>query len=177
MEARKEFHYFTIFNHEKEEAFLRQRHKEGWKFTKVTGIGMYHFEKCDPEDYVYQLDFRNGTEADKDEYLQLFSDCGWEYVFVFAGYSYFRKKASEMTEDEEIFNDNTSKMEMMDRVYKGRLTPLLILFCATLLPQFIVNLSAGNKVAAATSGSALFLYIIVFAVFGINYIKTKNKFK
>ena len=44
MKTKKEFRYFTIFNHEKEEEYLRKQHQHGWKFIRVTGLGMYHFE-------------------------------------------------------------------------------------------------------------------------------------
>ena len=57
MEMKKEWKYFTIFNHEKEEEYLRDQHRAGWKFVKVTGIGFYYFEKSHPEDVVYQLDY------------------------------------------------------------------------------------------------------------------------
>lgn len=57
METRKEFKWFTIFEYEKEQDYLREMHKAGWKFTAVKGFGMYHFEKCVPQDVVYQLDY------------------------------------------------------------------------------------------------------------------------
>ena len=49
MGMKKEWKYFTIFNHEKEEEYLRDQHRAGWKFVKVTGIGFYYFEKCTPQ--------------------------------------------------------------------------------------------------------------------------------
>ena len=55
MEIKKEWKYFTIFNHEKEEEYLRNQHRAGWKFLKVTGISFYHFEKCHPDD-VFDVD-------------------------------------------------------------------------------------------------------------------------
>ena len=48
METKKVTKFYSIFIHEKEEKFLRDMHKSGWKFTKVTGFGKYHFEKCEP---------------------------------------------------------------------------------------------------------------------------------
>lgn len=53
MEVRKEHKYFTIVEHEKEQEYLREKQKAGWKFVKVTGLGTYHFEKCEPEDVIY----------------------------------------------------------------------------------------------------------------------------
>ena len=71
MEKKVVFKYFTIFEHEKEQDFLRKMHKSGWKFVKVTGIGLYHFEKCEPEDVIYQLDYNQEGLAHREEYLQM----------------------------------------------------------------------------------------------------------
>ena len=140
MDTKKQFKWFTIFEYEKEQDYLREMHKAGWKFVKVKGFGMYYFEKCDPKDVVYQLDFNKDGLAHKDEYLKMFDDCGWEYIQDYAGYSYFRKAVSEEGVEEEIFCDEESKFQMMQRVINGRMLPLLILFFTVLLPQFISNL-------------------------------------
>ena len=144
MTTKKEFRWFTIFEYEKEHVYLRQQHQNGWKLVRVTGLGMYHFEQCTPEDVVYQLDYNQEGSANRAQYTQMFADCGWEYILEFVGYSYFRKPAAEMDGEEEIFCDDSSKLAMMERVYKGRLTPLLVLFLACLLPQFLLSLSNGR---------------------------------
>ena len=95
MQVKKQFKWFTIFEYEKEQDYLREMHKLGWKFIKVTGLGMYYFEKCIPQDVVYQLDYNKDGLAHKDEYLKMFDDCGWEYIQDFFGYSYFRKAVAE----------------------------------------------------------------------------------
>ena len=69
----------------------------------------------------------------------MFADCGWEYIQEYAGYSYFRKAVKEMDMEEEIFCDEESRLAMLERVYKGRLLPMLVIFSACLLPQFILN--------------------------------------
>ncbi len=68
---------------------------------------------------------------------KMFDDCGWEYMQDFFGYSYFRKAVAEDSVAEEIFCDEESRFQMMQRVIKGRMLPLLILFFTVLLPQFI----------------------------------------
>ncbi len=171
---KKQFKWFSIFEHEKEEKYLRGMHKTGWKFLKVTGLGVYHFEKCTPDDVVYQLDYNKEGLEQKEEYLQMYSDCGWEHLQEYAGYSYFRKPASEMKGDEEIFCDNESKLQMMERVLKGRMTPLLILFFCCLMPQCVMNISWGNYGVAACLGSIMGLYLIVFLICARAYFKTKN---
>ncbi len=54
-EKKLEARIFTIADWQKEEQYLRKRHKEGWKFVRVSLPGWYHFEKCTPEEVVYQL--------------------------------------------------------------------------------------------------------------------------
>ena len=176
MKTKKEFRYFSIFNHEEEQDYLREQHKKGWKFVKVSGICMYHFEECEPEDVVYQLDF-NQDEANKEEYLKMFADCGWEYMQEYVGYSYFRKPVNEMKEEEEIFCDDSSRLEMLTRVYKGRLLPLLVIFSACLMPQFVLNLANGHVFLSLLMGSIMLVYVAVFAHCAIHYYRKKNNAK
>ena len=175
METKKEFKYFTIFNHEKEENYLREMNKQGWKFVRVGGLGMYRFERSEAENVVYQLDYDPRSKEDRDEYLKMFSDCGWEYIQEYAGYSYFRKPAAQMNGEEHIFNDEESKSAMMERVFKGRLIPLLVIFCAVLIPQFIMNIIMKNYMIAAFFSGILLLYIALFIAFAIGYNKNKRK--
>lgn len=103
MEIKKQFKWFTIFEYEKEQDYLREMHKSGWKFVKVTGLGMYYFEKCVPQDVIYQLDYNKDGLTHKEEYLKMFNDCGWEYIQDYVGYSYFRKTVAEDGIAEEQF--------------------------------------------------------------------------
>lgn len=178
METKKQFKWFTIFEYEKEQDYLRDMHKQGWRFVKVKGLGMYHFEKCTPQDVVYQLDYNKEGLTQKEEYLKMFDDCGWEYIQDYAGYSYFRKAVTENGSAEEIFCDAESRCQMMERVIKGRMTPLLVIFFATLLPQFIFNLLiTHNYLIASFVGSVLAVYIAVFTGCFLKYNQYKNKRK
>lgn len=178
METKKQFKWFTIFEYENEQDYLREMHKSGWKFVKVKGFGMYHFEKCIPQDVVYQLDYNKEGLAHKDEYLKMFDDCGWEYIQDYAGYSYFRKAVAEDGVAEEIFCDEESRLQLMQRVLKGRMLPLLVIFFATLLPQFLINLlSTHNYFIAAFIGGVLAMYIVIFAMCFVKYNQYKDNSK
>ena len=175
METKKQFRIFTIFEYEKEQDYLREMHKSGWKFVRLCGFGMYYFEKCTPEDVVYQLDYNAEGLNNKDEYLKMFTDCGWEYLQDYVGYSYFRKPVSVNGETEEIFCDEESRMQMMERVIKGRMLPLLILFLVILLPQFITNIfTYQNFYITALLGVVILLYAVIFATCAIKYIQYKK---
>ena len=174
METKKELKFFSIAKHKEEEQYLRQQHQAGWKFIKVSGLGVYHFEKCQPEDVIYQLDYNQEGSANKAEYIKMFSDCGWDYLQEYFGYSYFRKPAAEMNGEEEIFSDGNSRLDMMVRVYKGKVLPLLAIFFAVLLPQFVSNLINGNYGIAIVLGVMIIFYIVVLAYFGIRYYRMKK---
>lgn len=178
METKKQFKWFTIFEYEKEQNYLREMHRAGWKFIKVDGLGMYHFDKCTPQDVVYQLDYNKDGRENRDEYLKMFDDCGWEYIQDYAGYSYFRKAVEKDGVAEEIFCDEESKFEMMQRVMRGRMIPLLIIFFLTLLPQFLINLlSTHNYFIASFVGVVLGMYIAIFTTCFIKYIQYKKSRK
>lgn len=152
-DTKTEFRFFTIPEWKKEENYLREQHKNGWEFINVTFIGLYHFKKCEPQDVIYQLDYNPESITQKDEYIQMFRDCGWEYLQNFFGYSYFRKPASEMDGAEEIFCDDASRLDMMKRVFKQRMTPLLCIFFLVIIPQIYIQ-SHVNHILMG------FLYII-----------------
>lgn len=155
---------------------MQEMHRAGWKFVKVTFPGIYHFEKCTPQDVVYQLDYNKDGLAHKDEYLKMFDDCGWEYIQDFVGYSYFRKAVSEDGIAEEIFCDDESRLYMMQRVLKGRLLPLLIMFFLVLLPTFYNNLFITHDyVTAFSTGAVLIFYLLIFITFVVKYNQYKNK--
>jgi hypothetical protein len=177
--TKKECKFFSISQHVKEQEYLRSMHKSGWKLVKTTGLGMYHFEACEPEDVIYQLDYNAEGLANKDEYVQMFEDCGWEYIQEFVGYSYFRKPASKGSDkDEEIFCDDESRALMMERVFKGRLIPLLVIFFVVFIPQFFTNMTTRKNVGITiTLGVMLVAYMSIFVTFTIQYLKLKNKAK
>ena len=78
------FKYFSIAEYEKEEAYLRKMHQQGWKLVKISlrylYVRAYIFEKCQPEDVIYRTDY---DQTGGDAYIQMFADCGWEYLFDF----------------------------------------------------------------------------------------------
>ncbi len=175
MKTKKQFKYFSIFNYEKEQEYLSEMHRHGWKFVKVTGFCIYHFEECEPEEVVYQLDYNQEGIENKDEYVKMFNDCGWEYLQDYVGYSYFRKPADEMNDNEEIFCDDSSRLEMMRRVIKGRVLPLGVIFFCCLLPQFIYSLDDGEYVLAIVSGILVAIYSGLFVRCAMKYFAYKKK--
>ena len=159
----REFRWFMLPDYEKEEEYLREMHKDGWKFTHVTLPGFYHFEKCEPEDVVYRLDYNPQSADKKRDYVRMFEDYGWEYLQDMAQFSYFRKSAAEA--DTEIFSDNASKVDMMRRIFTKRMIPVLVIFFCCMMPNVmnVVRLGITN-----VGPFECILLGVLFGLFGLN---------
>ena len=165
MEKKVVYRLFTIADYEREALYFREMHVKGWKLRKVSYSILlfavkYTFEKCQPEQVSYQLDFYPMEKSERSSYLQLFKDCGWEHITNFNGFSYFRKAHSEIESDAEfeIYNDMAGKLDMVKRILIMRMLPILILFSA-LLPVFLQFVSGGSSFSWE-----MFLIVIIDSV-------------
>ncbi len=175
------FKFFSIPQYRQEEEFLSNMSEKGWKFSRATLPGFYHFEKTEPGQVTYRLDYNQEGISNKDEYIQMFSDCGWEYVCDFVGYSYFRKAGVAGKEKDEIFCDDESRLDMMKRVFRGKIIPLITIFLLVIIPQLFTNTlgySGGGKVqhifAYTFLGLAL-LYIVIFMTTAVHFYKFEKQ--
>ena len=140
MEKKIVYRIFTIADYEREALYFREMHAKGWKLKEVSYSTLlfavkYTFEKCQPEQVSYQLDFYPMEKSESSSYLQLFKDCGWEHITDFNSFSYFRKVHSEIESDVEfeIYNDAAGKLAMIKRILIMRMFPIFLLFSALLL--------------------------------------------
>ena len=150
MEKKVVYRIATIADYDREALYLGKMHAQGWKLKEVNYSNLvvavkYTFEKCQPEQVSYQLDFYLMRKSDRASYLQLFKDCGGEHITDFNGFSYFRKLHSGIESDTEfeIYNDAAGKLAMVKRILTMRMLPILLLFSA-LLPVFSKFVSGGN---------------------------------
>jgi len=151
MEKKVVYRICTIADYDIEAFYLREMHAQGWKLRKVSYSILlfavkYTFEKCQPEQVSYQLDFYPMKKSERASYLQLFKDCGWEHIIDFNGFSYFRKLYSGVESDAEfeIYNDAAGKLAMVKRILRLRMLPILLLFLA-LIPIFSKFLGGGSS--------------------------------
>lgn len=130
---------FLPHQYDGEELFLEKMHRDGWRFVKLyKGIPTkYEFEKCEPEEYVYQLDYIK-TDEDTEVYHQLFLDAGWEEILEWNGvggkwYYFIKKKEGQVRE--RIFTDVQSKIELINKLivaYGGFYLLLVSLWCISI---------------------------------------------
>ena len=181
-QTKTEIRFFPIPAWKKEENYLREQHQNGWEFISVNGLCLYHFRRCEPNDVIYQLDYNPDSLTNKHEYLQMFRDCGWEYLQNYVGYSYFRKAVSDMDgTEEQIFCDDSSRLEMMKRVFTGRMIPLVCCFLLIIIPQMFMQSLRGTpetNVIAFFFFIMFVLYLAIFISFAIpywNYYKSVHR--
>ena len=180
MEKKVVYRIATIADYDREALYLRKMHAEGWKLKEVTYSNLvvavkYTFEKCQPEQVSYQLDFYPMKKSDRAFYLQLFKDCGWEHITDFNGFSYFRKLHSGIESDAEfeIYNDAAGKLAMVNRILRLRLVPVLLLL-AIHIPFLLKLLNRSNAYGLwsfLAVGLDVFLSLILLLI--VAYISWK----
>ena len=180
MERKIVYRIFTIADYDREALYLREMHAEGWKLKEVTYSNLvvavkYTFEKCQPEQVSYQLDFYPMKKSERASYLQLFKDCGWEHITDFNSFSYFRKAHSEIESNAEfeIYNDAAGKLAMVNRILRLRLVPVLLLL-AIHIPFLLKLLNKSNAYGLwglLAVGLDIFLSLILLLI--VSYIGWK----
>ena len=180
MEKKVVYRIVTVADYEREAVFLGRMHAEGWKLSKVSYSYLlvavkYSFEKYQPEQVAYQLDFYPMKKSERASYLQLFKDCGWEHITDFNSFSYFRKVHSEIESDAEfeIYNDAAGKLAMVNRILRLRLVPVLLLL-AIHIPFLLKLLNKSNAYglwSLLAVGLDIFLSLILLLI--VAYISWK----
>lgn len=174
--------FFDVFQYDLEEKFLREMHQKGYALDKVSRFGKYEFIKVQPEDVVYKLDFPGDfrNKYDREDYLQLFKDSGWEYLGQRNEYTYFRKKYSA-DEDLDIFSDNESRKYNLKKIYKAKVFPLaLIVFFLMIMDigeDLTPDASVITKIAAILGIFSLFLGAIVLLKIHLSYFRIMKELR
>lgn len=109
---------FIFDQYEDEESYLRDKHKQGWKFVKIERritTSEYYFEKCEPTEVAYQLDYFDDAKDDStntiEEKIEFYTDDGWEVVARDINHWYYFRKNIEDGKS-LLYSDPTTKIEM-----------------------------------------------------------------
>ena len=113
----------------------------------------------------------------------MFKDYGWEYIQDLNEFSYF-SKLEDGTED-EIFSDNASRIDMLERIYHRKVMPLLVLFLCCIIPQGMRMTIGGNYADPISIAFyilwivMIFLYIVLITrcIAGFNRLRKKYDIK
>ena len=121
---------FSLSDFEEEQAFLTSHHADGWRLISVKGK-KYTFQKGEKETFVYQIDF-NPDERQREDYIQLYADFGWQFITEKDGRFYFCKSAVCSNED-TIFSDEETKAIMCRKIIKRKLIGFIPISIISLL--------------------------------------------
>lgn len=107
--------WFWPWQDDKEEAWLEKMSSKGLHLKRADLFAQYEFIQGQPHNYTYRLDFQDSMKPkNKEEYIRLFTDSGWEHLGQMGGWQYFRKL--EMPgESGEIFTDSETKIQKYNR--------------------------------------------------------------
>ncbi len=163
---------------EAEEQYLAEMHRQGWKFTGfVDGLTIFSFEECPPEETVYRIDVHPRAKKERDSYLQMYKDYGWDCALASHPYYYFRKPVADTTPaDREVFSDDSSRLDMMRNVFRNDFW--FTVFCAVMFTGTAV------LAYAETGRGPLFLCLLIASLIanllllrqGIGYLKFLKKY-
>ncbi len=177
-ETKKCYHFFTLTEYEQEEKWLREMANKGWMLKKVLLFG-YQFEKAEPQDIVFKLDFQSTKVDPDDEYMRMLEDYGWTYLASKNNYRYLYKVASGDDDQNEIYTDNASKLAMLKRIFRIRILPIMCIFLCCVIPNFIrvINRDFDSIVMDVIWVIMLVMYCYALVKVGVGYRRLYKKFR
>lgn len=125
----KKTKFYFAWHEKKEKNFLEDMSRKGYRLVRI-GIFKYYFEPCEPEERIYEADFRSFDNFSEEEYLQLYFDAGWTLDAKLGGWYMF----SRLDDGEKgaLYSDITS--------LKAKYQRLLIFLCISGLPLYYMGL-------------------------------------
>ena len=185
--TKRTYKAFYLCDYDREEQYLTEMHAKGWAFVPPDENGFpalegQKFEACEPADVVYKIGF-NPKKSDRESYIQMFSDYGWEYCGIVNDFYYFRKNADGVSPEElDIFSDDESRLDMAKKVLKTKLPILLILTVLVLIPQtlrlvFEREHDVVGWILLGAYGVCWVLYLYAFIRTWLGYRRLKEKFE
>lgn len=172
----RKYRIYNIFQYDQEADFLSEMHRQGLAFKEYSPPFTYVFEKTEPLDMTYQLIYKRENQ-DKDTFIQMMADYGFEYKGEQIDYYYFCQPTKEMRQD--FFTDQESQVDQMKQILKNRLLPILIIV-------FILGVLNINETSLDITGMifegvttiinfvfGLYAIVIIWVVY--HYVRLKNR--
>lgn len=101
------------YDADKEMEWLNHMAEQGWAMTGFT-LGFYRFEKCEPGEYIYQVDIAEKMFSVSEDYRHFMEEMGVEIVDVWGLWVILRRKAEEGSF--ELYTDVESSYEYYMKV-------------------------------------------------------------
>jgi hypothetical protein len=157
----KRVKWFWSWQDEKEENWLREMARTGWKLSAISLPGLYKFIKISPENIFFRLDYHNRQKLSMNAYLDTLFEDGWEFITKANGWLYFSKVSAE--DVLSIKQDAQAKTDKLTREVStlGSALPLMIMW----FPLF------GSRTDSPTHEILLIVYVLLLVYFLFIIIK------
>ena len=154
---------FTIADFKEEEIWLRKMARQGLHLLRMVPPLVYVFEKVEPRDVIYRLDYTNNAEGG--DYGRMLQEFGWENCGRCMGWIYWRRNADELVNEAEgeLFSDDASRLDLVKNVIRTRMLPLLTLFLCCVLPSLLRALDGQYQGANG-------FFLVFFGIMAVLYI-------
>lgn len=190
MNTVRKIRWFWSWNDIAEEKWLQDMSTQGLHLKEIENPCFYVFEKGDPQNYVYKLDYRLNSamfshvgwfaladksspqKSDEQEYFQLFKDAGWKYVGEGKSWQYFRQSERE-GQNQELYTDQSSKQVKYRRQVFFQLAIIAMIAAFSLPPVFSLNPDITNQMSNTVAIALVILFTLPLIPLGLRLQKLK----
>jgi hypothetical protein len=157
--------WFWAWQDHKQEAWFESMSRKGWHLKEVDFI-TYTFERGDPAEYVYRLDYR--PDKDDLDFQQFVQEAGWQYIGKTTGWLYFRLPA-QAGQPAELYTDPEGKIARYKR--------LLGVTAATSPVYMVVFLSQLKKMPLPLAVLYVTVFVAAMIFYAVSLIKLNGRIK
>lgn len=166
---------YFLTDYEKEEKWLHDMRLKGWELTALPFPCVYVFERAEPKDVTYRLEFRP-DQKDRDAYIDLVKEYGWSFLKGQNSWLYFWKETSGQKENNEIFSDDYSRMQMVKKTATARFIPCLLITAAVALMFALTVLPGADMDRIIECGVLLLMLAVLDVHLLIGYRRLAKKY-
>ena len=156
------------FSENKDMKLCEEMAAEGYVLTTVNNLGFYKFERAEPEDCVYSVDYTDLTPCAEGfgEYIELFETGGWKHVFSCDGTHWFKapRGTTPIYTDSASLSEKHAKMRRFSlHVVLGAAPVAAVCFIAAWFvpPLWISNVLLVSGAAVAGLGAAMLWAVVL----------------
>lgn len=143
-------------NNDKETEWLNEMARKGYAMTGFAA-GFYSFDKCQPGEYVYQIDCSEGLFRVSNDYREFMRESGIEIVCVWGMWVILRRKAAEG--DFVLYTDVESAIAYYTKT-KRIFMVVMVIECICLFMELFVVMNGRNTAVFVS----FFITAIIIAI-------------
>ena len=163
------------YDKDAETQWLNEMCAQGWAMTNFFA-GFYSFDKCQPGEYIYQVDIQDTFGKAPNDYRELMKEVDVEIIQNWGYWILLRKKAADG--EFELYTDNESLIEHYSKIrkmFKGFMVIELIAFLIEVFGAAIGGINIGWLFAVIILALILvFVNAIVKTTDKINALKEEQ---